>query len=175
MVVKVYKSLLSIARKGYLSRFIFAAALAVFGIIIVIVVASTGNGTDTLVTGVLFLIFAFIFVLINIISLIKLPKKIAKRNSDVIAAGMVNDFVFKEESFTLSSTIAGKTSKFTGKYNELNKIVEEENQILFVLGQTEIFVCKKSGFENPKEMNIFFYGLSKHKTKIKSKLEKTKD
>ena len=172
---EVYKSLLAAARKSYLGRFIFASALAVFGIIIVIVVASSGNATDTLVTGLMFLIFALIFALINTISFIRLPKKVAKRNSDVIEGGMINDFVFKEESFSLSSKIAGKVSKFEGKYNELNKIVEEDKQILFVLGQTETIVCKKSGFASPKEMNLFFYGLSKHKTKIKNKLDKTKD
>ncbi|MDE7385493.1 MAG: hypothetical protein K2M84_07030, partial [Anaeroplasmataceae bacterium] len=55
-------------------------------------------------------------------------------------------------------------------YNALKKIIEYDDKICFIIGENDFYICKKENFASKKEMEIFFYGLAKHKTKIKKKL-----
>ncbi len=164
-------SLVKVSKRNFYSRFIFASFLAIAGILIVTIVSLNGNGTDTLVLGFMFITFGLIFFLMNFISILRIPKNVKKKNADILENGMENQFIFKEESFHLTIKIGSKATKLESSYDVLRRIVEYEDRILFMLSNTEIFICKKDGFSSPKELEQFFYGLSKHKTKIKKKIK----
>lgn len=166
--------LISISKKYYIKRFYFPIVLALFGIIILIIVSLEGNKTDTYIIGSIFLVLSLVFVILNIISLIRVPKLVKKKNPDIEAYGMVNSFVFKEESLFITVKVGSSVRKQESSYAQLKKIVEYEDRINFIMHTNTMHICKKSGFKNQKEMEVFFYGLSKHNTKIKKKIRKEK-
>lgn len=167
---EVYSSLLKTSRKAFMSKFIFTGVLTLIGLITVILVLSTNNATDSLVIGFMFLTIAILYGAMALISFGRLPSKIKKQNFEIVQNGMINKFTFKEESFQLTTVSGDKSEKYEYRYEELKKIVEEDQQILFYLSASTMLFCKKDGFSTPKEMDVFFYGLSKHKIKIKKKL-----
>lgn len=166
---EVFNSLLKASKKSYISKFIFSAFILVIGTVIVSI-AIPMKQTDSITIGVMFLMVGFMYFLMNIISFFRLDKKIRKNSNAVVTSGMTNEFTFKEESFQLTTRIDNQTARFENKYDELHKIIEYDDEIIFMLTKTDLFICKKSGFSSPKEMDVFFYGLAKHKTKIKKKL-----
>ncbi|MDE6660378.1 MAG: YcxB family protein [Anaeroplasmataceae bacterium] len=162
------------SKSYYYKKYIFSVIMAVLGSIIIGIVAAQGNSIDTMVIGILFLSFAVILALINTYSIFTLKKRTHKKNPNLVEHGMENAFTFKEESFLLQVKIGDKVSKVEYPYNALSRIIEYEDQIYFVLGDNDFYVCKKDSFKSPKELEVFFYGLAKHKTKIKKKLTKEK-
>lgn len=171
---EAYDSLIKITRKNYRSRYIFFLFIMIFGIIIVTVSAINKNSTDTMVIGFIFMIVAILFLAMNITTILRTPKMVKKKNSNIEPDGILNSFTFKEESFLLNITIKQKVTRLDLPYTSLKKIIEYDDKIIFMLSSTEIFICKKDGFKSSKEMEVFFYGLAKHKTKIIKKISKTK-
>ncbi|MDE5715454.1 MAG: hypothetical protein K2I42_04900 [Anaeroplasmataceae bacterium] len=169
---EAYDSLIQITRKNYYSRYIFFMLVFIFGIVIVSVSAFNKNATDTMVIGFIFIIVAILFVAMNVTTILRTPKMVRKKNAEIEANGVFNSFIFKEESFLLNININQKITKLDLPYTSLKKIIEYDDKILFMLSPTEVFICKKDGFNSLKEMEVFFYGLAKHKTKIKKKLSK---
>ncbi len=168
---EVYQSLIKASKKNYRFKFIFCTTLAVISIVILLLSMVSSNQADNLVIGFAFLIVTVLYLLVTLFSFFRVPAKIRKTNASIIQQGMQNDFTFKEESFSLITRSGDKTEKYEYSYTNLNKIVELDEAILFNLSATEIFICKKNGFKTPKEMNVFFYGLSKHKIKVKKKFK----
>lgn len=168
---EVYQSLLKASKKNYRFKFIFCAVLAVISVVILLLSMVSSNQADNLVIGFAFLIITVLYLLVTLISFFRIPAKLRKTNESILQQGIQNDFTFKEESFSLITHSADKTEKYEYTYSNLNKIVELEEVILFNLSATEIFICKKNGFKTPKEMDVFFYGLSKHKIKVKKKMK----
>lgn len=162
------------ARKYYYKKYIFAGILGVLGAIVISIVAAQGNSMDTMVIGLLFLIFAIVLVLINTYSIFTMEKRTKKKNPQIVEHGMINSFTFKEESFSLQVIIGDKVSKLEYPYQALKKIVEYDNKICFVITDNDFYTCKKENFSSLKELDVFFYGLMKHKTKIQKKLSKEK-
>lgn len=162
------------AKKYYLRKFIFPIILAVFGIIIVSIVAASGNSADTMVIGFLFFSFAIALILINTYSIFTMEKRTRKKNPQIVENGITNSFTFKEESFSLHVKIGNKVSKLDYFYKALKKIVEYDDRIIFIITDNDFYTCKKANFSSLKEMEIFFYGLSKHKIKIQKKLSQEK-
>lgn len=162
------------ARKYYYKKYIFACILGVLGAIIVGIVAAQGNSIDTMVIGLLFLAFAIVLVLINTYSIFTTEKRTKKKNPQIVEHGMVNSFTFKEESFSLQVKIGDKVSKLEYPYQALKKIVEYDDKICFIVSDNDFYSCKKENFSSQKELEVFFYGLTKHKTKIQKKLSKEK-
>lgn len=163
------------ARKYYYKKYIFSGILAILGAIVIGIVASQGNSIDTMVIGLLFLSFALVLILINTYSILTLKKRTYKKNPQIVEHGMTNSFTFKEESFFLQVKIGDKISKVEYPYNTLKKIIEYDDKICFIIGDNDFYICKKENFSSLKEMEIFFYGLEKHKTKIKKKLSQAEN
>ncbi len=166
---EVLHSILKASKKNYISKFIFSAFIILIGVVITFIAISMKQA-DSMTIGFMFLIIGVLYFLMNVISYSRLPKKIQKNSKEAVSNGMINEFTFKEESFQLLTRIGTQTARFENKYDELYKIVEYDDEIIFMLTKSDLFICKKSGFSSPKEMDVFFYGLAKHKTKIKKKL-----
>ncbi|MDE6414266.1 MAG: hypothetical protein K2K48_02530 [Anaeroplasmataceae bacterium] len=158
------------SKKYYYKKYIFAGILAILGAIVIGIVAAQGNSIDTMVIGILFLSLAVVLVLINTYSIFTLKKRSMKKNPQIMQHGMHCTFTFKEESFSLQIKIGDKITKVEYPYNALQKIIEYDDKICFIIGENNFYTCKKENFSSLKEMEIFFYGLAKHKTKIKKKL-----
>ncbi|MCM1131420.1 MAG: hypothetical protein NC310_04575 [Roseburia sp.] len=160
------------AKRQYYKKYIFSGILGVLGIIVISLIATQGNSIDTMVIGLLFLAFAIILVLINTYSIVSIKKRIRKRNPQIVEHGMINSFIFKEESFSLQVKIGDKVSKLEYPYQALKKIIEYDDRICFIITDNDFYACKKTNFSSQKELEQFFYGLTKHKTKIQKKLSK---
>lgn len=160
------------ARKYYYKKYIFSGILAILGAVVIAIVAAQGNSIDTMVIGILFLSFALILILINTYSILTIKKRTYKKNPQIVQHGMTNSFIFKEESFSLSVKIGDKVSKVEYPYGALKKIIEYDDKICFIIGDNDFYTCKKDSFSSTKEMELFFFGLAKHKTKIKKKVSK---
>ncbi|MDE7161947.1 MAG: hypothetical protein K2N65_04225 [Anaeroplasmataceae bacterium] len=163
------------SKKVYYKKFIFPSILFVFGIIAVIIVAQQDNPANTFLLGALFILFAGILFLFNLFSLLTIKKRTCKKNPKLVEFGMKNEFTFKEESFTLHSSIGEETTKMEYPYMNIKKIEEYDTEILFWITDTSFYSCKKDAFPSEKELDVFFYGLEKHKIKIKKKLSKVKE
>ncbi|MDE6241672.1 MAG: hypothetical protein K2M08_04520 [Anaeroplasmataceae bacterium] len=158
------------SKKYFYKKYIFSGILAILGGIIIGIVSAQGNSVDTMVIGILFLSFAAILTLINTYSIVTIKKRVKKKNPKIVEYGMLSTFTFKEESFSLQVKVGEKVSKLEYPYNALKKIIEYDEKICFIIGENDFYICKKENFASKKEMEIFFYGLAKHKTKIKKKL-----
>lgn len=166
------ESLKKISKRNYLTRYIYSGFLLIFGILIMIMSFTEEDFVQSITIGGVFFAIAAAFLIYNFVSIKKLPQTVAKKNPEVAEQGITNVFTFKEESLIAKCFVGGHESKFEGKYVELNKIIEEDDRILFMVNSTDVLICKKDGFKNEKEMSLFFYGLSKHKIKIKDKKRK---
>lgn len=171
---EVKKSLIKITKKNYYKRFIIVGILAIFGTLILMLSMNNDALSNPFTTGFLFLGFAMVFAIYNCISLAFISRKVVRKNGIVTTAGMTNNFTFKEESFQLIVKINSSSSKIEMPYSNLKKIINLEDRILFMLSASDIFIAKKDGFSSSKEVDIFFYGLQKHKIKVKNKINKDK-
>lgn len=168
---EVKSELVQISKKNYYTRYGLVAILAVFGVIILILSMNSG-AADTMMTGYMFFGFAIAFAIYNTISMTQIPKKVVKKNGYVTTSGMTNFFTFKEESFQLAVKMGTDTAKYEMPYTNLKRIVRLEDRILFMVTSTDIFVAKHDGFPSAKEVDVFFFGLQKHKIKVKDKRKK---
>ena len=168
---EVFTFLVKSTKKTFYSKFIFIISIGLIGLFIIISSLLTETTIDSLVIGCIFLFFDLLLLGMNVVGYIRVPKKIKINNQDVTELGMINNFTFKEQSFILAVTIGSRTTKIESEYKELSKIIEKDDRILFMLTNTEAFICKKSGFASLKELELFFYGLDKHKIKIKKKIK----
>ena len=168
------ESLIKISKRNFLNRYIYSGFLLVFGILIIIMSFTEENFVQSLSIGGVFFVIAAAFLIYNFVSIKKLPVTVQKKNPEVAELGITNIFTFKEESFFVKCQVGKKETKFESKYSDLSKIIEEDDRILFMVNQTDVLICKKDGFKSGKELDLFFYGLSKHKIKIKDKKTKIK-
>lgn len=156
-------------RRYYYKKYIFPCVLAVLGGIAIAVLASQGNGVDVMVIGIAFLVLSLFLVGLNTYSVLTIAKKTRKRNPKIAEFGMIHQFTFREESFSLQVKIGDTTSKVEYPYVNLKKIVEYDDRFCFIVGDMDFYTCKKTGFASLKEVDVFLYGLSKHKIKVKKK------
>lgn len=170
---EVVNEIVQYGRKSFYKKFIFPSILLILGAI-VILITFQGDSKTSLMMGSLFLIFAGILFLMNVVSIFTLRKKTQKRNPEILKFGMKNDFTFKEESFILLVTIGTKTTKLEYFYKDIKRIIEFDEKLLFMITDTDFYSCKKETFHSKKELDLFFYGLEKHKIKIKKKLHNQK-
>ena len=152
------------SKKYYYKKYIFSGLLLLVGIITLAVVLSLGNEQDSTILGYLFIAFGY--------SIASIKRRTQKQNPALAEKGLTNSFTFKEESFQLLVKIGSKVNRIEYPYTALKQIIEHEDRISFVISALEIYICKKSAFQNPKDVEQFFYGLSKHKIKVKKKLSK---
>ncbi len=161
-----------LSRKYYYKKYIFSGILMVLGLTILLISVFVKSANDSNIIGYLFLAFGFILTGINTLSILTIQKKIKKQNPGIMEYGMVNSFTFKEESFQLQVKIGASVNKLEYPYNELKSITETDEYITFAISSLEAYLCKKDAFQSKKELEVFFYGLAKHKTKVKKKMSK---
>lgn len=166
---EVVEEIVHFGRKSFYKKFIFPSILLILGAIVVLITFQSDSRTS-LMMGLLFLIFSCILILMNVISIITLRKRTKKKNPELLKFGMKNDFTFKEESFILLVTIGTKTTKLEYFYKDIKRIIEYDEKILFLITDADFYSCRKDTFHSPKELDVFFYGLEKHKIKVKKKL-----
>ena len=161
-------------RKTYYKKFIFPSILMVLGVIVIIITFQSDSRTSLLM-GALFLVFSSFLCFMNLYAICTIKKRTKKKNPKLLELGMKNEFIFKEESFSLCVTVGTKSSKLEYPYQNIKSIVEYEDKILFLISENEFYSCKKDSFASQKELDLFFYGLNKHQIKIKNKLKNPKD
>ena len=85
------------------------------------------------------------------------------------------DYSFHEEKFKLVVKVGDRTNKMEPFYKNLKKILNYEDMIVFVLNGGEAYKCKKSGFADKKQEELFFFGLKKHNIKVTNKIKELKE
>lgn len=163
---EVLNLLIRVSKPVYYKRFIYGGVLCIFAIVIYVLTFFAGNATNSATIAALFFSLAMVFMIFNLFSLIRLPKTIRKQNRNATSIGMVNRFVFKEESFKCTTEIGVESSKFEYAYLDLKKIIVEKEIILLKISSSDVIFVKKEGFSSLKEMELFFFGLSKHQIKV---------
>lgn len=161
--------LVNVERKSYLKKYVFTALLTILGLIVVIYIAIAGEKIDSIIVGILFLIFGIFLTFINTYYILSMKKRIIKKNPLLIDNGLTYSFTFKEESFIVNIIIGKESKKLEYSYKELKKIYEKDGSIYFILIDNTYYRCKIDSFKDKKELELFYYGLSKHKTKYKRK------
>lgn len=157
------------SKKYYNKKFIFSGFLIGIGIVMLAIMLGLSKGQDSALLGYLFISFGTVLCALNIFSILSIRRKAQKQNPILFEQGLTNFFTFKEESFQLQVKIGTNINKVEYAYVALKEIVDYDDKIAFVVSPLEIYICKKDAFQNPKEVEQFFYGLSKHKTKVKIK------
>ena len=166
----IYSKIKTNFNKRIYVKYIYIFLLIIIGIAVIIMAIRNGSPLDSIIIGCLFLICSLIFLYINIKNMLEVPKNIEKKFSDFIKFDNLNCFFFKEESMSLNIIINNKNYKLEEKYCNFKRIIDYNNVILFIPKNSEYFyVCDKDGFKNKKELELFYYGLRKHKIKIKVK------
>lgn len=167
---EAFQTLVKTTKKSFLPKLIFTAVLAVIGLIILILSLTASNLANYITIGFMFLIIAILYGLMHLLAFLSVSKRLRKQNTELLTYGIENQFTFKEESFQVVSRVGQQTVKNEFSYLELKKIVEEDDQILFYQAMNNAFVCKKSGFSEAKLVDVFLFGLAKHKIKVQKKL-----
>ncbi len=162
--------LVNVERKSYFKKYIFTALLTFLGLSLVIYIAIAGEKIDSIIVGILFLIFGSLLTIINTYYILSMKKRIIKKNPLLLNNGLIYSFIFKEESFTVNVIISKENKKLEYSYKELKKIYEHDGSVYFILIDNTYYRCKIDSFKNKKELEQFFYGLSKHKIKYKRKI-----
>ena len=115
-----------VSKKNYSYRYVYALLLFIFGIAIMLLSFTEDDFTRSLTIGGSFFGIGVLFLIYNIISIKRIPKEIKKSNPLVLEDGIVNEFIFKEESFSVKCKIGSINNKYEYKYNELSKIINEK-------------------------------------------------
>ena len=85
------------------------------------------------------------------------------------------DYIYlHEEKFKVNIIVGDRTSKKEYFYKGLKKIKNYNDYIVFVLGGRTSYKCKKEGFIDKKQEELFFFGLNKHKIKVIDKIKEVK-
>lgn len=161
-----------ISKRNFVSKYIYSIILFILGISIVVISFFEEDMIQSVSIGGAFIILGIGYIIYNTISIRNIPKNLIKKNPDIVEYGITNSFTLKEESFSLICTIGSQKSKHEFKYNQLSKIINEEDKILFLVSSSDVIICKKDSFKSKKEIDAFFYGLAKHKIKIKDRTKK---
>lgn len=166
------ESLKKISKRNYIAKYIYSILLFILGISIIVMSFFEDDMVQSLSIGSAFIIVGVGYIVYNTISIHNIPKNLAKKNPDIVEFGITNSFTLKEESFSLVCAVGKRKTKHEFKYNQLSKIINEDDKILFLVSSSDVVICKKDSFKSRKEMDAFFYGLAKHKIKIKDKTKK---
>lgn len=167
---KSFKDLVNRTRKQHLYKSILIPLIFIGGIII-LVNGLKNYDEDSIATGIAGLIIGLIYVIYNLITFLRIPKKVYKQNKIVCDYGMTYEYKFKEHSIMVSCIQFDKTNKLEYKYDSIKKVVEFDDRYEIVLKENFILFIYKNGFD--KDMEQFFIkNLSINKKKIKDKTKK---
>lgn len=167
---KAFNILFKSAKNSTITKFIFASVMILLGTPLFILGLIT-NESLYITCGVLFLSFGVAYLIINIINIIKLPKKIKNNNQEICENGITYYYKFKEQSINVECKTQTRTAKEVFNYKQLKRIFEYNDYYELRLENYEILYVYKTGFENKKMIEFFIKNLSINKKKIKNKIK----
>ena len=88
-----------------------------------------------------------------------------------ITNGVIYEYSFHEEKLKLNIKVGDRSNKSEIFYTNLKKIVNYKDVIVFVVAAGNSYKCKKIGFTDKRQEELFFFGLKKHDIKIVDKSE----
>ena len=167
---KSFKDLVNRTRKQHLYKS-GLIPLIFIGSIIILISGFESSDEDSIAVGIAALIIGLIYVIYNLITFLRIPKKVYKQNKIVCDYGMTYEYKFKEHSIIVTCIQFDKTNKLEYKYDSVKKILEYDDRYEIVLKENYILFIYKNGFD--KDMEQFFIkNLSINKKKIKDKTKK---
>lgn len=166
---EVRKTILEENSMEFWKRMIIVGFFLVVGSLVIIINTFSSKESFYLVLGIGLIIYSSLSFALDIYKLKKSNKNIDKDFGYEIEHGIIYDFDFHEEKFKLKISVGDRNSKVECFYNNLKKIVNKDDCIIFTLSGRSSYKCKKNGFKDSKQEELFFYGLSKHKIKISDK------
>jgi hypothetical protein len=171
---EVKKSIIDENTYSFFKRLIIIIVFLILGILISIFSIKEGADSLYFTLGIALIIFAVLSLGYNLFKFFRMKKRIDKDFEYEITHGIIYDYSFHEEKFKLTITVGDRTSKMEPFYKGLKKILNYEDVIIFVISTGDAYKCKKEGFSDKRQEELFFYGLKKHNIKITNKIKETK-
>lgn len=166
---KAFASLVKTTRKSQTGKFLLSTVILLCGI--GLLVYGYAYDTESYINiGYIFLVFSIVYYGFGLVSFLRVPKLVYKRNQDICDNGMTYNYTFKEQSFQVNASSLGKTTKFFYKYDDLKKVLEYEDCYEFRLADNQILFIYKTGFDSSRMEEFFIRTLEKHKKKIRKKV-----
>ena len=95
-----------------------------------------------LVISAVFLVFGFLWLGMNLLTVSKATDKILKKSPGFLA--ILNEYAFAEASFTVQTTIKKKTTTNVITYDELYKVTETKRFFYLYVNDKIAYIIKKS-------------------------------
>lgn len=168
---EIKQSILEENNWTFMKRLIVALLFFVLGLLMTIFNLNSSQDSLPLIIGIGCIAYAIFSSLMNFFKLMKMKKNIDKDFEYEFTHGIIYEYTFHEEKFGLIIKVGNRTSKVEEFYKNLKKIVNYPDIIVFVFSTGDAYKCKKENFKNPKEEELFFYGLKKHKIKVIDKIK----
>ena len=106
--------------------------------------------------GLGLIIFAVLSIAYNLFKYFRMKNRVDKDFEYEINHGIVYDYSFHEEKFKLTISVGDRTSKMEPFYKGLKKILNYDDMIIFVLSTGDAYKCKKNGFSDERQEELFF-------------------
>ena len=167
---KSFKDLVNRTRRQHIYKSILIPLIFAGGIIMLISGLNSSE-EDSIAAGIAALIIGAIYLIYNLITFLRIPKKVYKQNKIVCDYGMTYEYKFKEHSILVACIQFDKTNKLEYKYDSVKKVVEYDDRYEIVLKEDYILFIYKNGFDNDME-KFFVKNLKLNKKKIKDNRKK---
>ena len=103
--------------------------------------------------------------LVVTVLLIIFKKWLIKVSNKSLSNGVIYNYVFYEDCFTLDSVINDNTSHLSMKYDQLEKIVIKDNYAYIYVNNVAIYFVNMNNFDNKEEVIKLFSPYKKRKNK----------
>lgn len=167
---KAFQTLVRTGKKNIYTKYIFAFIMLIIGVIL-LVFGIILNESLYSTCGSLFAAFGVAYIIVNIINIIKLPKKIIANNKEICENGITYNYKFKEQSIYVECKTLNRTAKATYNYKDLKKVYEYDDLYELVFDGYEVLYVLKNGFENERMIEFFIKNLTINKKKIKNRMK----
>ena len=168
---EVKETILKDNKITFFKKVLITFSFLILGIFITIFSVKEDSETLYLTFGIGLILFSVLSFSYNLVKYLKMKKKVDIDFKYEITHGIIYDYSFHEEKFKLTIKVGDRTSKMEAFYKGLKKIINYDNEIVFVVSSGNSYKCKKCGFVDKKQEELFFYGLSKHDIKVKNKIQ----
>lgn len=162
------KLLIKSSRNEYYKKYFFSIFLVAAGIPIMII-GFTSNNTIYISFGAIFIAFAIVLTIFNLISMHKIPKVVKEKNADICENGITYDMKFKEHSAIVIASSNGRHNKYEYSYDLLKKIYEYPDKYELKFQSNITLYVDKNGFNDKKMEEFFRKNVTTTKKKIKSR------
>ena len=167
---EVKKSIINENRLTLLRKMIIVVVIFIMGILITVLSLSKDDSIY-FVLGLGCMLYSVLTVITNSIKLNKMNKRVDEDFKYEITNGVIYEYSFHEEKLKLNIKVGDRSNKSEIFYTNLKKIVNYKDVIVFVVAAGNSYKCKKIGFTDKRQEELFFFGLKKHDIKIVDKSE----